>query len=138
MNKYIAIGLVVIVGIGIGYNVFLVKQKDRPIETPTTAPSTSVSGSPNETSVLATASVKARELGYNPDRLFAKLDVDNERWKTYHASLGNPLQKDPAFAFLQQDKYLSVYYSATTNVTTPYLWIFVDAETGEVVHYYEP
>ena len=97
-----------------------------------------MSGSPSEAAIIATANVKARELGYNPDRLFAKLDTDNTRWKAYVASLGNALAKDPAFAFLQQDNYLSVYYSAMTNVTSPYLWIFVDAESGEVLHYYEP
>ena len=87
---------------------------------------------------IAIANVEARKLGYNPDRLFANYDVGKARWIAYHTSLGNPLKKDPTFAFLKQDNYLAVYYSATTNITSPYLWIFIDSESGQVLHYYEP
>ncbi len=118
-----------------------------PAETSTSSPpSTSPSTEDPESAPLSeaqtaemitTATAKARELGYDPALLRVVFDQANIRWNAYHTALNNILKNDPAFGFLEEANFTTVYFTASANQDAVYLWIFIDKQTGEVLHYHE-
>ena len=92
--------------------------------------------------ILAAADAKAKELGYDVERMSVSFDVYNSGWRDYLKSIG---RTDAAIdSRLDGRTYFAVYYAplktrkAGVELADPALggdlWIFIDGDSGEVIY----
>ena len=82
--------------------------------------------------ILNAANHEAQRLGYDLSQMRVAYDEGNSQWEEYHAAHAGGQAKETDTS-LTGHVYQAVYYRPEAEELGGDLWVFIDADTGEVL-----
>ena len=83
--------------------------------------------------ILKIANREAEQLGYDLSRMSVAFDEDNSQWQEYQTAHARATQTQEISEQLNGRVYQAVYYSPEKIQLGGDLWVFIDADTGDVI-----
>ena len=83
--------------------------------------------------LLNAANREAQRLGYDLSQMHVAYDEGNAQWEEYHTAHAGSGQAQEVATSLTGHVYQAVYYQPEAEELGGDLWVFIDADTGEVL-----